>query len=233
MPEAEPLVLLPGLLCDARLWRDQVRDLAAEALSTVADLTLDVCVGAMAERVLMAAPPRFALAAMSMGGYVAFEIMRRQPERVTRLALLDTTAAPDTAERANQRRGAMLSLQRGRFLGVTDRMLPHLVHRRHLNSLVGAEVKTMAERVGGEAFLRQQEAILNRPDSRDLLSSIQIPTIVAAGDADVLTPPENSLEMHRSIDGAQLHIFERCGHLPPMEVPLETSALLRRWLDWR
>ncbi|HEY0683063.1 MAG TPA: alpha/beta fold hydrolase [Steroidobacter sp.] len=230
MPERTPLILLPGLLCDARLWRDQARDLGDIADSTVPDLTLDDTVSAMARRVLDAAPERFALAALSMGGYVAFEIFRQQPTRVSRLALLDTSAATDTPERTAQRLAGMESLRLGRFFGVTARMLPQLVHTRHVQGPVGEEVRSMAKRVGGDAFLRQQNAILNRPDSRPLLASIDVPTLIAVGDSDILTPPSDAEYMHRHIAGATLHTFVSCGHLPPMEAPEETSAVLRRWL---
>lgn len=225
-----PLVLLPGLLCDERLWRDQARGLADIAESVIPDLTLDDTIGAMARRVLDTAPERFALAALSMGGYVAFEILRQQPQRVTRLALLDTSASTDTPERAAQRWAGIESMKYGRFFGVTARMLPQLVHAKHVQGPVGEEVRAMAKRVGGEAFLRQQHAILDRPDSRPLLPSIQVPTLIAVGDSDVLTPPADAEAMHRSIAGSSLHIFPACGHLPPMEMPEETSAVLRRWL---
>ena len=228
--ERPTLLLLPGLLCDARLWRDQVEGLRDLADAQVADLTLDDDVGAMARRVLASAPPRFALAALSMGGYVAFEILRQAPERVTRLALFATSASPDSADRAARRRAALASLAHGRFVGVTRRLLPQLVHPSRVDGEVGAEVRAMAERVGGEAFLRQQTAILGRPDSRPVLASIAVPTLVAVGDSDVLTPPAESRAMFRAIPGASLHVFGRCGHLPAMERPVKTTALLRGWL---
>ncbi|MDY6949459.1 MAG: alpha/beta fold hydrolase [Pseudomonadota bacterium] len=230
MPQRTPLVLLPGLLCDERLWRDQVRNLGDIADATVADLTLDDTLSAMAKRVLDAAPARFALVALSMGGYVAFEMLRQQPERVSRLALLDTSASPDTPQRTAQRLAGIKSLQLGRFFGVTARMLPQLVHARHVDGQVGEEVRAMAKRVGGDAFLRQQNAILARPDSRPLLASIKVPTLIAVGDCDVLTPPGDAEQMHRNIAGSSLHVFPCCGHLPPMEIPEETAALLRQWL---
>lgn len=230
MPERRPLLLLPGLLCDQRLWRDQARDLADIAEPCIPDLTLDDSLSAIAARVLDAAPERFALAALSMGGYVAFEILRQQPQRVTQLALLDTSASLDSPQRKAQRLAGIASLKHGRFFGVTARMLPQLVHEQHVHGPVGEEVQTMAKRVGSDAFLRQQNATLNRPDSRSLLSSIAVPTLVAVGDSDVLTPPNEAEEMHRLIAGSTYHVFAQCGHLPPMEMPNETSQLLRRWL---
>ncbi|MCX7586959.1 alpha/beta fold hydrolase [Phenylobacterium sp. 58.2.17] len=225
-----PLVMLPGLLCDERLWSEQAQALSDIAAPLIADLTKDDSVAAMAARVLSEAPPRFALAALSMGGYVAFEIMRQAPERVTRLALLATSAAPDSPERATTRRMAIESLKLGRFLGVTTRLLPQLVHASQVDGPVGQEVRAMAARVGGEAFLRQQTAILGRPDSRPTLAAIDVPTLVAVGDSDALTSPAESGEIHAGIAGSQLHMFEACGHLPPLEQPAAVSALLRGWL---
>lgn len=225
------LIFLPGLLCDARLWRDQARDLSDVADPWIADLTRDDSIAAMARRVLAEAPERFALTALSMGGYVAFEILRQAPERVTRLALLDTSAAPDGPSRTAQRQSGIASLKLGRFVGVTDRMLPQLVHATHVEGPVAQEVKAMAARVGGEAFLRQQRAILTRTDSRPLLPQIRVPTLVAVGESDVLTPVSAAREIHQGIQGSRFHLFEHCGHLPALEQPRETSAVLRRWLS--
>ncbi len=225
-----PLILLPGLLCDAVLWRAQVDALADVAAASVVDLTLDDSVGAMAERVLAVAPPRFALAGLSMGGYVAFEIMRRAPERVSRLALFDTSAAPDSERRAATRRRLLGTLKVGRFVGVTRRILPTLIHESHVDGPVGEAVMAMAGRVGADAYRRQQQAILSRPDSRPILKGISVPTLIAVGDSDSVTPLERAEEIHAGIAGSVLHVLSACGHLPAMEKPEETSGLLRRWL---
>jgi pimeloyl-ACP methyl ester carboxylesterase len=230
MPEAPALLLLPGLLCDARLWRDQMQALAGQVECHVADLTQDDSIPAMAARALTAAPARFALCGLSMGGYVAFEILRQAPERVTRLALLDTSARPDTPEQARRRRGLMALTRSGRFRGVTPRLLPQLVHPAHLEGPVAEEVMAMAERIGKDAFLRQQAAILGRPDSRPLLPGIRIPSLVGVGEADVLTPPVLAEEIAAGIPGARLALLPGCGHLPPLEDPAATTALLRDWL---
>jgi pimeloyl-ACP methyl ester carboxylesterase len=184
----------------------------------------------MAARALAAAPQRFALAALSMGGYLAFEILRQAPARVTRLALFDTSARPDSPEQARRRRGLMALTRSGQFRGVTPRLLPQLVHPDNLAGPIGQAVMEMAERVGREAFLRQQAAILARPDSRPDLAGIRLPTLVAVGEADALTPPELAEEIAAGIPGAVLHRIAGCGHLPPMEAPEATTALLRDWL---
>ncbi|WP_206238758.1 alpha/beta fold hydrolase [Novosphingobium terrae] len=229
---AEALVLLPGLLCDARLWQRQADDLADIAAPWIADLTQDDSIPAMAARVLAQAPERFALAGLSMGGYVALEIMRQAPGRVTRLALLDTSAAPDGEARQAERQRAIKTLGLGRFMGVTEAMLPQLVHESHVCGPVGATVRAMAKEVGQQAFVRQQQAILTRTDSRPLLPGITVPTLIAVGEDDRMTPPPLAEAMHQAIPGARLHRFAQCGHLPPLEQPEATSALLRDWLNW-
>lgn len=225
-----PLLLLPGLLCDARLWQDQAEGLRDIAAPQVADLTQDASLGGMALRALDAAPPRFALAGLSMGGYVALEILRRAPERVTHLALFDTGARADTEEQSRRRRGLMALTRSGQFKGVTPRLLPSLLHPDHVDGPLGHAVREMAERVGREAFLRQQQAILSRPDSRPMLPGIAVPTLVAVGEQDILTPPELAEEMAAAIPGASLARIPDSGHLPSMEQPAAVNALMRAWL---
>lgn len=231
MVKKTPLVLLPGLLCDAALWRGQIDDLADIAAPWVADMTRDDSVSRMAARVLEAAPPRFALAGLSMGGYVAQEIMRQAPERVARLALLDTSARPDSPEQTARRRGLIDLAEKGEFRGVTPRLLPVFLHPDRLNDKeLTAAVMAMAERVGKDAFLRQQRAIISRPDSRPSLAAIACPTLVLCGRQDQLTPLDLHEEIAAGIRGAQLVVIEECGHLSTMERPWEASVALRQWL---
>jgi pimeloyl-ACP methyl ester carboxylesterase len=226
-----PLILIPGLLCDAVLWRPITDGLAEEAAAVVADVTLDDSVAAMARRILDWAPARFALAGLSMGGYVAQELMRQAPERVTRLALLDTSARPDTPEQSRRRKGLIALARQGRFKGVTPRLLPMLVHPDRLEDAPLVDtVMGMAERVGRAAFLRQQTAILGRPDGVPDLSGIDCPTLVLCGRQDVLTPPDAHEEMAFHIPGATLVQVEACGHLSPLERPEPVLAAMRTWL---
>lgn len=226
----QTLLLLPGLLCDTRLWRDQVASLSPLARAVVADLTLDERVEAMAARAIAAIEGPFALAGLSMGGYVALEVMRQAPQRVTRLALLDTSARADTAEQTRRRRGLISLSRSGRFRGVTPRLLPQLIHRSRLDGPLAAEVMAMAERVGQEAFLRQQAAIMQRPDSRPGLGRIAVPTLVGVGAEDALTPPPLAAELAAMIPGARLRHFADAGHLPTMETPEAVNAALAGWL---
>lgn len=233
MSDRTPLLLLPGLLCTARLWQAQIDALGDLADAHVADLARDDSVGAMAERALADAPPRFALAALSMGGYVAFEILRRAPERVTRLALIATSARPDSPERAAQRRRGIDAIGRGRFVGVTRQLLPSLVHPSHVDGPIGEIVQSMAAEVGADGYLRQQAAILDRQDSAPLLARIEVPTLIVVGEADRLTPPAEADAMHAGIAGSMLRTLDVCGHLPPLERADATSRLMRDWLAAR
>ena len=231
MAEKIPLVLLPGLLCDAALWAPQVAALADIADPWVADLSRDESLPGMARRVLAAAPARFALAGLSMGGYLAQEIMRRSPQRVMRLALLDTSARADTPERAAQRRGFIELAQKGEFKRIQPRMLPVYLHPDHLqDKAITDAVLAMAERVGKDAYLRQQQAIMNRPDGREDLRRIAVPTLALCGRDDQATPYEHNAEIGHLIPGATFIAIERCGHLSTMEKPAEVNGAMRRWL---
>ncbi len=228
----EALILCPGVLCDPALWDAQISGLADVAEISVADCTLDDSIAAMAARLLEQAPDRFALAGLSMGGYVAQEVMRQAPDRVTRLALLDTTARLDT-EAAHLRRVDLVALaKRGKFRGVTPRLLPLFIHEDRLeDEALTSAVMAMAERVGSEAFIRQQTAVMGRPDGRGDLARIACPTLVLCGRQDQLTPLEAHVEMADAIPGADLVVFGQCGHLPTMERPADTTAAMRAWLS--
>jgi pimeloyl-ACP methyl ester carboxylesterase len=227
-----PLLLLPGLLCDRALWQAQLDGLADIADMTVGDLTGADSVSGMAKAVLAAAPGRFALAGLSMGGYVSFEIMRQAPERVMRLALLDTSARPDTPERIKQRKELISMCDKGEFVGVTPRLLPSWVHPARMKDKAFVEsVTAMTRRVGRDAFVRQQTAIMNRPDSRPTLPNIECPTLVLCGHEDQATPPELHREMAADITNARLAIISECGHLSTMERPEPVNRELRAWLS--
>jgi pimeloyl-ACP methyl ester carboxylesterase len=226
-----PLVLLPGLLLDERLYAAQLTALAGQAEMQVIDLTRADSIAGMAEHVLAAAPGRFALCGLSMGGYVAFEIMRRAPGRVSRLALLDTQARPDSAEALARRRDLIALAERGAFAIATARLLPLFVHpERRDDEALTATIGAMAEGVGRDGFLRQQNAILHRVDSRPGLAAIACPTLVLTGRQDLLTPVEVHYEIAAALPAATLVVLPSCGHLSPLEQPAMVSAQLAAWL---
>ncbi|MEM7168866.1 MAG: alpha/beta fold hydrolase [Pseudomonadota bacterium] len=231
MTDSQDLVLLPGLLCTQALWQHQTRELTDQVRCHIPDLTLDDSIAAMAARVLAEAPPRFALAGLSMGGYVALEIVFIAPERVERLALFDTRASLDSRIERVRRRGLLDLAQKGKFKGVTPRLLPQLIHQSRLvEEAVAGEVLRMADGVGKKAFIRQQTAILGRRDQVPHLSAITCPTLILCGREDVLTPPLFHEEMADLIPRSELHVLEDCGHLSSLECPDAVTALMQAWL---
>ena len=229
--ERSDLLLVPGLLCDPGVWRHQVEALSDLVECHVAEVANHDNVEAIARSALDRAPARFAMAAHSMGGYVALEIIRQAPERVTRLALLDTQPRPDTAEQAERRRGFITRVREGGFDDVVSGFPALALHQDRLSddTLVG-EFTAMAHRVGSERFLRQQTAIITRPDSLVTLGEITCPTLVACGRQDQITPLEHSELMATTVPGAHLEVIEDCGHMSTMEVPELVNSLLRDWL---
>jgi pimeloyl-ACP methyl ester carboxylesterase len=230
----QPLVLLPGLLCDAALWEPQLSDLADVCDFFVADLTEQETMKDMAASVLCDSPwKEFALAGLSMGGYVAQEIMRQAPHRVTRLALLDTRSHPELPEETKRRHQFMKLAQTGRgFTPVTNRMLPLMLHESRVKDAALVNIiREMAERTGVEAYIRQQTAIIARPDFRPLLPTFKCPMLVLCGRQDQLTPLENSEEMAQAIPKARLVVVEECGHVSTLERPKEVNRAMRGWLS--
>ncbi len=227
------LVLIPGLLCDENLWAHQVSGLADMAEVEVADITREDNIPDLARAVLRRAPERFSLAGLSMGGYVAHEIMRQEPTRIERLALVDTSARPDTPENTKKRKSMMDLATHGKFKGVTPLLLPNLVHPDHVEKAnVGDVVLRMAESVGKDAFLRQQTALMHRVDSRPDLANINCPTLVLCGREDALTPVEVHQEMADAIgDNAKLVVVEHSGHLAPLEQPRVVTDAFKKWLE--
>jgi pimeloyl-ACP methyl ester carboxylesterase len=156
--------------------------------------------------------------------------MRQAPERVTHLALLDTSARADDEARKDTRRKGIAMVGEGRFIGVSRGLLASLIAPHHLGGEIAAEVQAMSERVGAQAYVRQQTAIMNRPDSRPMLGTITVPTLVGVGELDKLTPPELAEEIANAIPGAQLRKFSDSAHLPTMENPDAVSGAMRDWL---
>jgi pimeloyl-ACP methyl ester carboxylesterase len=229
--EPLPIVLVPGLACTPRLYAEQIPELWRIGPVTVAVHTHDASMAGIAQRILASAPPRFGLAGLSMGGYVAFEILRQAPARIVKLALLDTSARPDVPEQTEQRRAQIELARRGRLGEVSDVLFPRLVHasRREDEPLKRA-VRLMAEEVGADAFIRQQTAIMGRIDSRPSLGSIRCPTLVIVGDGDLLTPPERAAEIAQGIEGARLVTIAECGHLSALERPRAVTGTLMSFL---
>jgi pimeloyl-ACP methyl ester carboxylesterase len=231
MPNSTPLILIPGVLCSARLFTPQVEALWPHGPVTVADHRGEADITAIARQILDAAPPRFALGGLSMGGYIAFIIVRLAPERVTRLALLDTSARPDLPEQTAAREKLIALAKAGKLDDVVAALAPRFLNGEHQKDpRLLRIVKEMAKDTGPQAFVRQQRAVMSRPDSRPMLASIGCPTMVLVGADDVTTPPELAKEIAAGIPGARLVTVRNCGHLSTIEQPDAVNAALSEWL---
>jgi pimeloyl-ACP methyl ester carboxylesterase len=198
----------------------------------VVELTPYDSVTKMADAVLDQAPPRFALAGLSLGGFTAFEIIRRASERVVRLALVSTTARSDSPERLATRKPQIEAVHSGRFAEVVEGFLKVLQSPGHpWSPEVLDTVRRMVHEAGPDCFLRQQNAMINRVDQRDSLAAIRCPTSVIHGRDDQSWPLENGDELARLIPGARLSVIENCGHFPTLDRPKETTEALRAWLQ--
>lgn len=227
------IIMVPGLGSDAAVWQPTIAELASDVECQVGNTLSDDTLPAMAARILGNAPHRFALAGVSMGGMVALEIMRLAPERVTKLALFDTNARPDTPEQTARRRSTNAAM-----LGTADLATlaaPWIAYMVHPSAGqdVRAVLAEMTVRVGATAYVRQNEAIIARNDLRPVLASVSVPTIVVVGADDLMTPLDCSQEISDGIAGAILHIIPDCGHLPPIERPRVVADLLGKWLRGR
>jgi len=232
MNEPAPIVLIPGLGASPRLFAEQIPGLWRFGPVTIADHTRDDSMAGIARRILESAPPRFALIVLSMGGYIAFEILRQAPARVSKLALLDTSARPDTPEQTEQRRTQIKLARAGKFGEVMTLQFPRMVHpSRSGDEALRRVVLQMAQEAGPEAFVRQQEAIITRPDSRAGLGAIRCPTLVLVGESDEITPPDRAREMADGIAGARLVVLKDCGHLSTLEQPAAVNRSLSALLQ--
>lgn len=227
----DTLVLVPGLTCTRELFAPQIEALGGGRQVMIADHTQDDTIAAIATRLLAQAPERFALAGLSMGGYIALEVMRQAPQRVSRLALLDTSARPDTPDQRDWREGLIRLADAGRFGEVEAELWLRFVHPDRLND---AELRAMFLRMmadtGPEVFVRQERAIMARQDSRPDLPQIEIPVLVLVGAEDASTPPELAREMAEAIEWASLVVVPNCGHLSTLERPDAVTRALNAWL---
>lgn len=226
-----PTLLLPGLICTPELFAAQIPALWPHGPVTVASTLEGGSIADIAAAVLRDAPPRFALGGLSMGGYIALEILRQAPERVVKLALLDTSARPDAPEQTERRKGLIARATDGDFEGVMAAMMPNLLHPDHREDRTLIELMIrMGRAVGPEGFVRQQKAIIGRIDSRPFLPEIAVPTLVLVGDQDGVTPPEHAREMAETIPDARLVVVPNAGHVSTLEQPEAVNAALLDWL---
>jgi pimeloyl-ACP methyl ester carboxylesterase len=226
-----PTVLVPGMLCTEEIFASQITALWPYGSVTVASTLEGETIAEMAAAILAAAPPRFALAGISMGGFIELEIMRQAPERVLKLALLDTEARPDTPEQTAQRRALLAQVASGNFAALLALALPAIVYPAHENdpALREANVR-MGLTVGIERWARQAEAVMARIDYRPSLPAISVPTLVLVGDSDTFTPLDRAEEMVAAIPEARLVVVPECGHASTIEQPDAVNRALVEWI---
>ena len=230
--ERPPVVIICGQLCTELLWRDKKPVLERLTVVRVSAERDRDNVGAMADAVLASMPERFSVVAHAMGGFVAFEILRRAPARVASVALLSTLAPNDTPVQTARREGYLRLVEQGKFAEIVEERIPMLLHpaRRGDAALVSV-VRKMAADTGAAAFLNQQRAIMSRPDSRPDLAAISCPALILFARQDGIVTLAHQEEMHRAIRGSRLQIVEDCGHLMTLEQPQIVNELLADWIS--
>ncbi|PSL21783.1 alpha/beta fold hydrolase [Shimia abyssi] len=227
----DPLVLIPGMMCDARVFEDQILKLTLDRAVMIAVPTLGERIEDMAAMLLNQLPERFALAGFSMGGMVAMDILRRAPERVTRIALMDTSPLPETPAGAAEYEPWIV----GAMAGKLDEVLRSFMRPDYLAPGVGraqilARFHEMGMGLGADLFIRQARAMQRRPDQQKTLRQCKVPALVMCGEHDQLTPPKRHSFMAELIPTAELHLIEEAGHFPTLERPKAVSAILGDWL---
>lgn len=230
-PSAETLILIPGLFLSAIMWQKQAEGLAGLGPIHLTEVHRQhAAITEMADAILQRVDGPLAVCGLSMGGYIALELHRRAPQRVTRLALLSTSSRPEAPEQTTVR-DQMIALghEQGEH-AVVDALWQRLVHpERRIDEFMLQENYRMAEQTGIATFEREQNAIKGRRDQRPHLSEIRCPTLIVCGRQDALTPLALSEEMHAAIPHSRLVVLEDCGHLSAMERPAEVNEALAAW----
>ena len=227
----EPIVFLPGMMCDARLFAPQLDALSRERAIMVAPTCVGERIEEIASNVLTSAPAKFALAGLSMGGIVAMEVYRRAPDRVTRIALMDTNPVSETPERAAAREPQIVKVKAGQLREVMrDEMKPQYLAPGPYRSEILQLCMEMAEDLGPEVFLRQSRALQRRRDQQSTLRKIKCPALVLCGEHDKLCTPERHQFMAELIPYSVFKVIGGAGHLPTLEQPKLVTDLMQEWL---
>lgn len=230
---SDPIVLLPGMMCDARLFAPQIAMLSATRTVQISPITRGESIEEIASLVLEYAPDRFALAGFSMGGIVAMEVARQRPDRVLRLALMDTTPFSETPQVAAAREPQIVAAKAGRLEDVMrDEMLPrYILPDGPKNVEIANTVIDMAMALGPDVFVRQSRALQRRPDQQEMLKQLKLQTLILCGRHDQLCPLRRHELMATLVKGSALEVIEDAAHLPTLEQPEATNAALERWLS--
>lgn len=228
----DPVVLVPGFMCDARIFAPQIAALSASRAVHVASIVQSDTIEEIAATVLDDAPGRFALAGLSMGGIVAMEILRQRPDRVLKLALMDTNPLPETPEVAAAREPQIAAVRSGRLEDVMrNEMKPKCLAPGPRRVEIANLIMDMARALGPEVFVRQSRALQRRKDQQPTLRAAKVATLVLCGREDALCPLRRHEFMASLVRGAELEVIDEAGHLPTLEQPGATTAALGRWLS--
>lgn len=228
------LVLIPGQLSTARMWLPVAAALQNRAAVSIADQNRAGAdnVADIARDVFAQCPPRFALAAHGMSGFIAFEMLRQDPSRITALTLAGTLAPADNEAQTARRQRYLELVRAGKFAEIIDERIPVVVHpARRGSAEVEGVVRQMAIDTGAETFVRQTRAIMGRPDSRPTLATIGCPTVLVWGRQDGMATEAHQAEMHQSIRGASLEVLEDTGHFCSLERPAKVAEIIGRLLE--
>jgi len=229
---ADPLLLIPGMMCDARLFQPQIVEFSAERAVQIASISKCETIEQMAQQALDSAPAHFALAGLSMGAMVAMEMLHRAPDRITRVAFMDTNSQSETPAIAAMREPQIVGVMAGRLAEVMrDVMRPEYLADGPMRQEILGLMQDMAMALGEGEFVRQSRALQRRPDQQKTLRKIRIPALVLCGAEDKLTLPRRHEFMSELIPYATLRIIEGAGHVPTLEAPEATNAALRDWLN--
>ena len=229
---AEPLVLLPGMMCDARLFGPQIAELSSEYSIMVSPITRGERIEEIASGLLDELPTRFALAGLSMGGIVAMELLRRAPDRISRIALMDTSPLAETPQASTAREPQIIKARTGQLQALTrDEVLPTYLGPGPFRAEITELMLDMSDALGPEIFVRQSRALQRRRDQQGTLRKCRVPTMVMCGEHDALCPVKRHTFMAELIQGAELRVSEGAGHLPTLESPAETTRALRDWMQ--
>lgn len=228
----EPTIIIPGHLCTSELFAYKIPNLWKHSSVTIPSILEGSSLTEMAKDIIQKAPSYFSLAGMSMGGFICLEIMKLAPERVSRLALLNSSARPETEEQKKMRENLLNKTTLENFEEILKNMATTGVHksRQHDKNLINTIIR-MGKETGFDAYVRQSKALGDRTDNRNILTHISVPTLVLVGDSDTITPPEYSEEMAEKIPNAKLIKLYRCGHATTLEQPEEVNKALIEWLN--
>ena len=225
------LVMIPGMMCDERIFSPQIDSLGDEIELTIADISRFSSVVDLASDVLKKAPRKFSLLGHSMGGIVAMEMYSQEPNRIEKLILMDTNPNSELEEVKSKREPQIKDVSEGRLLNVMrDEMKPNYLAQSKNQSSVLNVCMDMALSLGPDVFINQSRALQTRADQQSNIQSINIPVLIICGSEDKLCTVERHEMMHNMISNSELRIINNAGHMPTLEQPSETTEILKEWL---